>query len=313
MFLDGCNYIFLDHRPLPIVIEKLRFYRELFPERKFGLIYNLPVDIELPEDLGDITVVRLPSDFGVIGYEAASLWATTMVPTLAASPDFRGRPTVPIECDLEIAKLDYESRVFSVLSAPSQKSYGASCWIAKAPAPKLFHGGDEKLVELYERVAGETSPKIASTLGSFVFTEKGADAFLSLMRRPETREYYHYLIEAAAQVRKGRRRICYATHYFTDYAFALAVRLEGLAFAECVNRINPKVPTRMLDQDGAASTNSPLSVEEFEWMIEDDRYYVLHHLATDRDRFEGAKECTLALRKRLLEERNSERVLLLSH
>ena len=300
MYRTGCNFVFLDHRPKEIVEEKLRFYKEIFPDRKFGLIYNLPIDLQLSSDLQDITVTRLPSGSPLRGYTAASLWAVEQFPVLAASPDFRGRPTTAIECDLEISRADYEARVFSVLSAPSSLEYGASCWTAVPPVPQLFHGGDLHLFRLFGKAFGVSYPKVASTLGSFVLTTKGADAILSVLSRPAVRAYHNYLVDVVKLVESGRRRIIYASHYFTDYAFPLALQISGLGFAECVNRVNPKVPTDT-HQSGAAQTNTPLSREEFEWMSEDERYYVIHHLATDKDRFPGASECTKILRQKLRE------------
>ena len=305
IYRRGVNFVFIDHKAKDVIEEKLLFYRSIFRANKFALIYNTASDIQLCDELSDVLVIRLPDSFPLRGYTAASLWATCQIPMIAARDDFRDSPTVPIECDLEIAKADYEARVFKVLSAPSANPYGASCWTAIPPTPDLFHGGDGRIIDLFNKAFHKPVPTLASTLGSFVFTAAGADAFIYMMDQPEVKEYYSYLVELAQHIDSGRHNVIYATHYFTDYSFILACQMAELDFAECVNKVNPKIPTLNTVQSGAGQTNTPVSKEEFDWMIDDDRYYVIHHLDTNGERFHGAKECVYKLRERLKERSHS--------
>ena len=261
------------------------------------MLTNSRLTARLPDELKDVININVKRSYNKMiigGYAAAALCLVPAIVRTIVDHCDNGLPNIIIECDLEICRYDIEERVHDLLSTRTKLPYGA-CYLTAAPPMKtLFHGNSSEICPAHKKAFKTDYPIVASTLAGSVMLRAGAQAILDWFAKPEVQDYYNLLCRLAIEMEQGKREIFYAPMYFTDYFFPSACILSGLALAQPINKILPR--------NEAGETVDANSAEDVISMLNDSRFYVIHHLAKSRERFPGGIELVDTVRAKLERE-----------
>ncbi len=291
--MELCNFIFVDHRSDDFIIDKMLFYRDIFPDRLFVLVTNR-TDVKLPLSLSNVPVVITTSGhYKISGYLFASLFLVPGVADAIMRHCDNGRPNIILECDLEVCRRDIEERVYDLLSTRTKSQVGLCCFNSKPPAGEVFAYTGSGVCEEHNRAFGYDYPIAATTLGGSVMMYAGAKAITDWREKPEVSIYFDFLCRSAEKIEAGQMKTCYGVQYFTDYFFPSVCLLSGLSIANPINNVVPRYPHQAGD---TVDANSSADVDS---MLSDDRFYVIHHVSKDRERFPGALDSFNKVRNKL--------------
>lgn len=296
--MSNFNFVFVDHRDDIFIVEKLDFYRKIYPDVRMGMSLNRRSVIELPPHLRDIDIKCISDncELAIGRYMSAALQCVLNVAYVIVENNM-DKPNIILECDLEVSRYDLESRVNYLMNREFKSEVGLCCFNSKPPRGREFHLDDGNICAKHNASFGTEYPIAATTLGGQIMTLAGAKAIVNLFETEASHMYYDYLVYLAAQYERGAlREVGYAVRYFTDYFFPSACTLAGLSFSDPINAVFPRHPKQAGD---TVDANNPT---DFHDMMNDNRFYVIHHLAKDHECFPGSMRCLEDLRGSLLEQ-----------
>ncbi len=291
--MELCNFIFTDNRPDIFIINKLQFYRSVFPGRLFVLVTNR-TDVQLPSDLADVPiVVASPGKTKITGYLVASLFLVPAIADAIVQYCDNGLPNIVLECDLEICRSDIEERVYDILSTRTKSPVGLCCFNSKPPLGEVFAYNGSGVCERHRKTFGFDYPIAATTLGGSVMMYDGAKVIVDWRRKSDVVDYFDFLCNSAEKIESGEIKTCYGVQYFTDYFFPSVCLMSGLSIADPINKVIPRYPHQ------AGDTVDANSASDVDMMLSDSRFYVIHHISIDKERFPGSIDCLHKVRAKL--------------